>query len=85
MLVEGLPAVSLAIAVSVCVPLANAVVFQEYVYGDGAAFQFATGDPSANSRTDDNPILELAATWMATVPETVTLLPGALKETVGGG
>jgi len=82
-LVVFVPAVSVAIAVNVCVALLNVVVLSGSEYGDvvSAAPEFA---PSTWNCTLAIPMLEDALAVTVIVPLTVVPLAGAVMETVGG-
>jgi len=74
--------VSLATAVSVCVPWLTVVVFHEKLYGD-AVTALPTLLPSTWNCTLAMPTLELAVALTVTAPETVAPAVGAVIETVG--
>jgi hypothetical protein len=83
-LVAETPAVSFAIAVSVCAPLLALVVSQDVAYGAVvlSAPRFA---PSSWNCTLATPTLSDAFAVTLTVPETVAPVAGAVIDTVGVG
>jgi hypothetical protein len=82
-LVVLFPEVSVAIAVRLCWPFANVVVFNDCEYGAAltAAPRFV---PSTWNCTLATPTLSLAFAETVTVPVTVAPLAGAVIDTVGG-
>ena len=77
------PAVSRAVAVSVCDPLLAPVVFHDTVYG-AAVSAVPSATPSTRNCTPATPTLSDAVAFTAVVPETVAPFPGDVRLTVGG-
>ena len=80
--VVRLPAASRAIAVSVCEPLLEPVVFQETAYG--AVVSSTPDAPSIRNSTPITPTLSEASALIVIVPTTVLPAAGEVMETVGG-
>ena len=80
--VPEFPAVSSAVAVSVCVPLVRMDVFTTKLYGEMVSVPISV--PSTMRLTEAIPEASLADTWALMVPEIVAPGPGNPMVTVGG-
>ena len=80
--VVTLPAASRAMAVSVWLPLATAVVFHDVEYGDAVSSAPRLA-PSNLNCTPTTPTLSLALAVTVIVPDTVAPPAGAVTDTAG--
>src|SRR5207249_1410624 len=81
--VPTLPLVSVALALSVWLPLVAVVVFQVTAYG-GEVTGLPSGWPSRRNCTDATATLSLAFAATGIVPDTVSFAVGFVRLTVGG-